>query len=68
MCAVFLTLEFLCVLSLLAVVDLQSIIRSGYYCELARVVEIERRHAGLALVGLEPLVFRVNRRDPSYED
>jgi len=38
---VLLTLEFLCVLSLFAIVDLYRVIISGNYGELSSIVEIE---------------------------
>lgn len=43
MYAILLALEFLCVLSFLAIVDLESVVVACYNGKLARVVEVERR-------------------------
>lgn len=57
--AILLALQLLCMFALLTVVYLQRVIVASYNGKLAGVVEIERGHRGLGVVGLEALQGRL---------
>lgn len=71
--SILLTLQLLCMLSLLAIVDLKRVIVARDYSELARVVEVEGRYRCLVIARSESLGVcqfshgynRVNKKVPS---
>lgn len=57
---VLLAFELLCMFSLLAIVDLESIICSSDYSQLSRIIKVQRRHVRLVVVRSESLRRRVS--------
>jgi hypothetical protein len=57
---ILLTLEFLCMFSLLAVVNLESVVCSSHYGQFPSVIEIQGGHVRLIVVRSESLYRRVS--------